>query len=82
MCGDYRASFHFDRAHDASDRAAGKKIAAPLLVVTGADETQLLDAEDVWREWALDVSSVVVPGGHFVPEEAPDELYAALVDFL
>jgi len=82
MCDDYRASFHFDRAHDAADRAAGKKIGAPLLVVTGADETQLLDAEDVWREWALDVTAVRVPGGHFVPEEAPDELYAALVDFL
>jgi haloacetate dehalogenase len=82
MCGDYRASFHLDRAHDAADREAGRKIAAPLLVVTGEEEAQLADAEDVWRGWARDVTAVRVPGGHFVPEEAPDELYAALTDFL
>jgi haloacetate dehalogenase len=82
MCGDYRASFHLDRAHDADDRAAGRRIAAPTLVVTGADETQLADAGDVWRGWAEDVTATTVPGGHFVPEEAPEELLAVLMPFL
>ncbi len=82
MCGDYRASFHLDRVHDAADRAAGRRIEAPLLVAVGDDEAQLADAATVWTRWARDIAAVRVPGGHFSPEEAPDELRAALADFL
>jgi haloacetate dehalogenase len=82
MCADYRASFHIDRRHDADDRAAGRRIAAPLLVVTGEDETQLADASDVWRAWAEDVTARRVPGGHFVPEEAATRLGEILGEFL
>jgi haloacetate dehalogenase len=82
MCGDYRASFHLDRTHDAADRHAGRRITAPLLVVTGEDEAQLADAPEVWAGWADAVTAASVPGGHFVPEEAPEELVAVLVPFL
>ncbi len=82
MCADYRASFHIDRLHDAEDRDAGRRIGAPLLLVTGSEEVQLADAPGVWRRWAADVTAREVPGGHFVPEEAPAELAEALVDFL
>jgi haloacetate dehalogenase len=82
MCADYRASFHIDRRHDADDREAGGRITAPLLLVTGSDEVQLADAPAIWRRWACDVTAREVPGGHFVPEEAPAELAEALVDFL
>ncbi len=82
MCADYRASFHVDRAHDAEDRAAGRRIDAPLLVVVGEDETQLADAPDVWRTWAADLTATRVPGGHFIPEEAPRELAEVLAAFL
>jgi haloacetate dehalogenase len=82
MCADYRASFHLDRRHDAEDHAAGRRIAAPVLVVTGADESQLADAPDVWRPWAADLTATTVPGGHFVPEEAPRELCELLTAFL
>jgi haloacetate dehalogenase len=82
MCADYRASFHLDRRHDADDRAAGRRITAPVLVVVGADETQLADAPDVWRTWARDLTARQVPGGHFIPEEAPEQLAEILVAFL
>jgi haloacetate dehalogenase len=82
MCGDYRASFHIDQRHDADDQAAGRRIAAPTLVVTGAEETQLADAGDVWRRWAATATATTVPGGHFVPEESPVELLDLLVPFL
>lgn len=82
MCADYRASFHLDRRHDADDRAAGRRIDAPLLAVIGGDETQLADAEDVWRPWARELIATQVPGGHFIPEEAPEELTELLLDFL
>jgi haloacetate dehalogenase len=82
MCADYRASFHIDRLHDAEDREAGRRIAAPLLLVTGREEAQLSDAPEVWRRWADDVTAYEVPGGHFVPEEAPAELVETLLEFL
>ena len=82
MCADYRASFHVDREHDADDRNTGRRIAAPVLVVTGAEETQLDDAAEVWREWATAVTATTVPGGHFVPEEAPAALLDLLIPFL
>jgi haloacetate dehalogenase len=82
MCADYRASFHLDRQHDADDRAAGRRIAAPVLVVVGEDETQLADAREVWRDWAQDLIATVLPGGHFIPEEAPRELASMLAAFL
>lgn len=82
MCADYRASFHLDRQHDADDRSAGRRITAPVLLVIGEDETQLADARDSWRAWAHDLTAIEVPGGHFIPEEAPRELTDILLAFL
>jgi len=82
MCADYRASFHLDRQHDADDRAAGRRITAPVLLVVGEDEQQLADAPDAWQAWADDLAATRVPGGHFIPEEAPRELTEILVAFL
>lgn len=82
MCADFRASFHADRRHDVADRASGNRVTAPLLVAVGEEEKQLADAPTVWTRWAEDVAAVRLPGGHFTPEECPDELRAALVDFL
>jgi haloacetate dehalogenase len=82
MCADYRASFHLDRDHEADDRAAGRRITAPVLLVVGEDETQLTDAADVWRAWANDLTATRLPGGHFIPEEAPEQLTEALAAFL
>ncbi len=82
ICADYRAAFHIDRRQDAEDRAAGRRIEVPLLVAVGADEDQLGDAADVWRPWAARLTATRVPGGHFVPEEAPEPLVAALAAFL
>jgi haloacetate dehalogenase len=82
MCGDFRASFHLDREHEASDRDAGRRIDRPVLLVTGEDETQLADAPEVWSAWADDVRATRLSGGHFNPEEAPSELTEALLGFL
>jgi haloacetate dehalogenase len=76
------SSFWLDRADDEADRGAGWRITCPLLVVTGDAETQLADAEAVRRRCGDDVSAAVVAGGHFVPEELPDELAALLSEFL
>jgi haloacetate dehalogenase len=92
-CADYRAAFHLDREHDAADRSGGRRIACPMLVLWGALDAGLTgsdqgarDADDgpleVWRRWADDVDGRPIAAGHFIPEEAPDELLAALGAFI
>ena len=82
MCADYRASFHIDRQMDAEDRDAGRRISCPVLVHWGSEETALADAPEVWRRWADSVEGGPLPSGHFIPEEAPEELLASLRGFL
>ena len=81
-CEDYRASAGIDLQHDAVD--AGKKIANPLLALWGQDGfvAKNYDVLETWRAVASDVSGHSVSGGHFLPEEAPDETLQALLDFL
>ena len=36
----------------------------------------------VWQDYALDVRGEALPAGHFLPEEAPGLVIAALREFL
>ncbi|MGI5160275.1 alpha/beta fold hydrolase [Microbispora sp. CA-102843] len=86
MCEDYRAGLGVDRAADDADRAAGRRITSPLLVLWGAkdDVAELYDHDvlGVWRPWATDLSGHALDTGHHMMEEAPDLLTEALLDFL
>ncbi|PZF82713.1 alpha/beta fold hydrolase [Jiangella anatolica] len=85
MLEDYRAGLGVDRAHDDADRAAGRRIDCPVLVLwSSRDDMESLygDALAVWRPWAGDVRAGTVDSGHHVAEEAPEELARALLDFL
>ncbi|WP_139979852.1 alpha/beta fold hydrolase [Nocardioides litoris] len=86
-CEDYRAGVTCDLALDDADHAAGLRVTCPLLVLWGAAGFVGLayDALAVWRDHHADPALVTghgVPGGHFVPEEAPAEVLAALRAFL
>jgi haloacetate dehalogenase len=83
-CADYRAGLGLDLVHDDESFDAGQRIECPLLVLWG---TQGLvgagyDPLGIWREYAAHVRGHAVPTGHFVPEEAPGQVLAALRDFL
>jgi haloacetate dehalogenase len=82
MCADYRASFHLDRRLDAEDREAGRRIGCRVLVHWGSEESALSDSLEVWGRWADSVEGGPLPSGHFIPEEAPEELLASLRKFL
>jgi haloacetate dehalogenase len=83
ICAEYRAAFHIDRPMDADDRAAGRTIQSPVLVHWGAEEGSMSDGPlAVWRRWADSVTGGPLPCGHFIPEEAPEELLASLQRFL
>ena len=82
ICADYRASFHLDRQVDAEDRDAGRRIRCPVLVHWGSEEGAMSDSLEVWRRWADHVEGGPLPSGHFIPEEAPDQLLVSLRTFL
>lgn len=86
ICEEYRAAAGVDREHDRADRAAGRRIACPVLALWSAagpvgswyDEGPLT----LWRELAANVSGRPVDGGHFFPEEHPRDTAEALAAFL
>lgn len=80
MCNDYRAGATIDRRIDAESRAAGDRIAAPMLFVWGAGgfPAKTGDPLGVWRDWAHDLQGVELEGsGHFAMEEVPDAVLGA-----
>jgi haloacetate dehalogenase len=85
MCEDYRAGLRTDRAHEEADRAAGRKVRCPVLLLASTDDDLDIhgDPEAIWRPWAAgELRSGLIHSGHHQAEQAPDELAAALRDFL
>ncbi|MFI1720678.1 alpha/beta fold hydrolase [Streptomyces sp. NPDC020489] len=85
MLEDYRAGLTVDRRHEEADRAAGRRVTCPALILWSLKD----DLEDlygdplaIWRDWATDVRGHGIDSGHHVAEQAPEELTRALTDFL
>jgi len=79
ICEEYRAAATIDRQHDAADQEAGGRINCPLLALWSAKgglENWYTDEEGplgLWRMWSTDASGRPMDGGHFFPEEKPEE---------
>jgi haloacetate dehalogenase len=79
ICEEYRAAATLDRSHDEADRAAGRRIACPTLALWSADGALGAWYEDqggplaIWQDWCSSVEGRAIAGGHFFPEELPDE---------
>jgi haloacetate dehalogenase len=85
MCEDYRAGLGIDREHDEADRAAGRRITCPMLVLWSEhDVLEELHGDPVaiWRGWADDLRGGTIDSGHHMAEEAPEQLAEALAAFL
>lgn len=88
ICEEYRAGAGIDREHDAADRAAGRRIACPVLALWSAagplgdwyEETGGPAA--IWGELCERLQAEAVAGGHFFPEEHPAALAERLARFL
>ncbi len=82
-CEDYRAGATIDRALDEQDHGR-RVIGCPLLALWGEARPgpRAWDPLTVWRAWARDVRGHALACGHFLPEEAPAEVIAALEPFL
>lgn len=79
---DYRAAATVDVADD--ERDLGRKLACPVLAIWGeyGKMHTLFDVLGTWKEKAADVRGHPLPCGHFIPEEAPEELLRDLLPFL
>jgi haloacetate dehalogenase len=83
ICEEYRAASTLDFEHDEADRGR-RRITCPVLALwSGRGFLQGWgDVLAIWREWADDVRGRALDCGHFLPEEAPEETYMELSDFL
>jgi haloacetate dehalogenase len=83
-CADYRSAATIDLVHDDETFAAGHKLECPVLVLWGSQGFvgRGYHPLSVWQEYAIDVRGEALPTGHFLPEEAPPQVTAALRDFL
>ncbi len=88
VCEEYRAAATLDWEADRRDRAAGRRIEAPTLVLwagSGPLDSWYADVGGplgIWRAWATDVLGGPVDGGHFFAEQNPGDTIAALRRFL
>jgi haloacetate dehalogenase len=74
-CGDYRAAAGIDCELDTAD--LGRKIDMPLLALWGDRSSvgkRFADPLALWRARAESVVGGAVPSGHYVNEEAPEEV--------
>jgi len=85
MCEDYRAGLSVDRDHEEADRAAGRQVACPTLLLESAHDDLDIhgDPAAIWAPWlARPLSHRVIDSGHHQAEEAPSSVAEALLSFL
>jgi haloacetate dehalogenase len=88
ICEEYRAAATIDVEHDRADKEASRRIECPMLHLWA--EGGPLDtfyAKDggplgIWRQWAPRAQGQPMKGGHFFPEENPDDTAVLVKRFL
>lgn len=82
ICEQYRAAASLDFEHDQADRGT-RKIRCPVLALWSASGPvgTWYEPLSVWRDWATDVTGRPIDAGHFLPEEASDEVAKELLAF-
>ena len=76
---------NLDRNWELTPQLAGAKVTVPSLFVTGsADGVRMMTPESVMDGWLVDHrgTHVIDGAGHWVQQEAPDAVNAALITFL
>lgn len=87
ICEEYRAAATIDCVRDLKDRADGRRIDCPTLVLWsegGALDTWYEESGGplgIWAEWAAEVTGRSISGGHFFPEQNSAETISELRAF-
>jgi haloacetate dehalogenase len=83
IVADYRASAGVDLEHDRADRAAGHTLSMPVSVVQQDWGAALgYQAAELWAAWAPDLVHQTLDAGHFMAEEAPEQVTGLIRDLL
>ena len=88
ICEEYRAAASIDVEHDRADKEASRRIECPMLHLWAAGgPLDIFYTKDggplgIWRQWAPHVEGQAMKGGHFFPEENPDDTAALVKRFL
>ncbi|WP_350280684.1 alpha/beta hydrolase [Kribbella sp. HUAS MG21] len=83
IVADYRASATVDVEQDSEDLAQGNKLRMPVTVVQQDWGAALgFDAAARWKAWAPDLQHETTTAGHFMAEEAPEQITAAVRNLL
>lgn len=82
FCNDYRATLAVDLADDLADQE--RRIAAPVQILYGASGAMAkhYDLPATWTDRCTSMESAAIPGGHFFPDSAPDEVVKHVAAFL
>jgi haloacetate dehalogenase len=88
ICEEYRAAASIDVEHDRADKEASRRIECPMLHLWAAggplDTFYTKDGGSlgIWRQWAPHAEGQAMKGGHFFPEENPDDTAVLVKRFL
>jgi len=85
ICEDYRAATTIDLDHDRDSRGAGRRVDCPLMALWGAKGSlpRWYDPAAIWRGYAAGpLETGAVASGHYLAEEAPQEVLDRLEHFL
>ena len=85
MLEDYRAGLGVDAAHERADRAAGRRVTHPTLVLwSERDDLEHLHGNPlaIWQSWCTDVTGASIDSGHHMAEDNPEALALTLIEFL
>ena len=88
ICEEYRAAAYIDVEHDRADKQASKRIDCPMLHLwaQGGPLDTFYAKEGgplkIWRQWARQAHGQAIKGGHFFPEENPDDTAILIRQFL
>jgi haloacetate dehalogenase len=87
ICEEYRAGASLDIDHDTDDLNNKRRIQCPVLVLWAANGpldswyTEEGGPLAIWKHWANDVSGNAIRGGHFFPEESPQQIAQSFKSF-
>lgn len=83
IVADYRATATVDIEHDQAALDAGNRLTMPVTVVQQDWGQQLgFDATAIWRPWASDLQHFTTQAGHFMAEEAPEDVATLILNLV
>jgi haloacetate dehalogenase len=76
MCEDYRAAASIDLDHDRDDIQSNRRIEVPLRILWGSRSLvgEIFEPVELWSRVAVNVTGRALDCGHYLPEEAPEEV--------